>query len=126
MSFWYLATPYSKYHAGIETAFVLAAQTAASLVRAGIPVYSPIAHTHPIAVHGQIDPLDHGIWLPADEPFMRAACGLIVLCAQGWKESRGIAHEIEQFAGRPIVYMDPGTIPELPDLTANAAKRDAA
>ena len=53
-------------------------RAAAVLIRQGIRVYSPIAHTHPIAIHGGIDPLDHKIWLPADAPFMHGAVGLIV------------------------------------------------
>ncbi len=113
MSFWYLATPYSKYEAGLEAAFRLACWNAAKLIQAGVRVYSPIAHTHPVAVHGGIDPYDHGIWLPADAPFMDAACGLIVLTAKGWEESYGIRCEIEAFqkAGKPIHYMEPGVVP---------------
>lgn len=116
MSFWYLATPYSKYPGGIEEAFKLACREAATLVRAGIRVYSPIAHTHPVATYGEIDPYDHGIWLPADAPFMRAAKGLIVLRAESWEDSHGIKCEIEEFqkAGKPVVYMDPGVVPEVP------------
>lgn len=59
MSFYYLATPYSRYAAGIEAAFQAASEQAAILVRHGIPVFCPIAHTHPIAIHGDIDPFDH-------------------------------------------------------------------
>ena len=43
----YLATPYSKYPAGLQQAFVDAAKLAALLLRSGMNVYSPIAHTHP-------------------------------------------------------------------------------
>jgi hypothetical protein len=109
MSFYYLATPYSKYEGGIEAAFEMACQATAELIRRKIPVYSPIAHTHPIAVHGGIDPLDHGIWLLADQPMMKAASALIVWKAEGWRESRGITHEIAEFAsdGKPIVMIDP-------------------
>lgn len=114
MKFWYLATPYSKFPAGIEAAFVVACQAAALLIRAGVRVYSPIAHTHPIAVHGGIDPYAHEIWLPADEPFMDAARGLIVLRAESWEKSYGISKEIEhmQKLGLTIIYMDPGTVPD--------------
>lgn len=112
--FWYLATPYSKYPGGIEAAFILACQAAADLIEAGVRVYSPIAHTHPIAVYGHIDPYAHDIWLPADAPFMEAAFGLIVLRAPGWGESYGIGEEIKVFsaAGKPIVYMDEGKVPD--------------
>jgi hypothetical protein len=113
MTFYYLATPYSKYPAGIEEAFKVACCAAADLIREGVRVYSPIAHTHPIAVHGKIDPYAHSIWLPADAPFMHAACGLIVLRAESWEQSYGIKVEIEEFqkAGKPIFYMDPGMVP---------------
>lgn len=113
MSYWYLATPYSKYRDGIDEAWKLACREAALLIRAGVPVYSPIAHTHPVAIHGGIDPYDHGIWLPADEPMMRAARGLIVLRAAGWTHSFGITFEMRAFeaADKPVLFMDPGVFP---------------
>jgi hypothetical protein len=114
MSYYYLATPYSKYEAGLEGAFHLAARNTALLIRAGVPTFSPIAHTHPVAVHGNIDPYDYDVWIPADKPMMDAACGLIVLMAAGWDQSKGVAIEIEEFkkAGKPVVYMMPGVVPE--------------
>lgn len=113
MSYFYLATPYSKYHLGIEEAFQAACRETALLLRAGVPTFSPIAHTHPIAMHGDINPLDHEIWLPADRPLMDAAEGLIVCQMQGWDESYGIGVEIATFkeAGKPIFYMTPGIVP---------------
>src|SRR5436309_1862842 len=59
---YYLATPYSKYPRGLTAAFEDAANLAARLLQVGFRVYSPIAHTHPLAVYGKIDPLDHAIW----------------------------------------------------------------
>jgi hypothetical protein len=108
----YLATPYTKYPLGIERAFIDAAALAAQLMRACVKVYSPIAHTHPLAVHGHIDPLDHAIWLPFDEAMMAAADVLIVARMEGWRESKGIAHEVEFFerAGKPIFDLDPGSL----------------
>ncbi len=113
MSYWYLATPYSKYPGGIDEAFKLACRETAVLIRASVRVYSPIAHTHPVAIHGNIDPYDHKIWMPADEPFMHAAKGLIVLRAESWKQSYGIGEEIKAFraAEKPIVFMDVGVVP---------------
>jgi hypothetical protein len=115
MSFYYLASPYSKYPKGIVAAFEKICQEAALLVRHQIPVYSPIAHTHPIAIHGDIDPFDHSIWLEADRAFMDAACGLIVCQMEGWEVSYGIGVEIRHFekAGKPIYYMAPGIVPDL-------------
>lgn len=110
VGFWYLATPYSKYAAGLDAAWHKACEGAAALLRAGVPVYSPIAHTHPIALAGDIDPLDHALWLPADEPMMYAACGLVVYEMDGWRDSYGIGVEIETFRrlGKPVVHWRPG------------------
>lgn len=114
MSFWYLASPYSRFPRGHEAAFVEACANAAKLVRAGVPVFSPIAHSHGIAQHGAVDPVDLKVWLPADRPFMDAAHGIIVLKMEGWHSSVGMNHEIGYFAlnGKPVVYMEPGQVPE--------------
>lgn len=106
--FWYVATPYSKYPAGLEQAFIDASTVTARLVEAGVPAYSPIAHTHPIAVHGKMDKLDHSIWLPLDEHMMKAARGIIVAKMAGWGESYGVGVEIEYFekVGKPVLYLD--------------------
>lgn len=119
MSFWYLATPYSAYEDGLSAAHERACANAALLVRAGIPVYAPIAHTHSIGLAGDIDLRDHGIWMAADKPFMDAAHGLIVCMIDGWWRSYGVAEEIRTFveAGKPIVYMQADILPDkLPDV----------
>lgn len=114
MSFWYLATPYSKYPGGIVNAHKDACAEASLLVKAGVPVYCPIAHTHPIAIEGGMDPFDHETWLEADRAFMDAAKGLIVCEMAGWDESYGIEQEIKHFAkqGKPRIQMTPGVVPE--------------
>jgi hypothetical protein len=115
MSYWYLGSPYSKYPDGVEAAFQAVCREAGRLIRAGVPVYSPIAHTHPIAVYSQMDVYDHSIWLPADRPMMEAACGLIILRMASWEVSVGLQHEIVFFknAGKPVSFMDPGSVPEM-------------
>ena len=119
----YLGTPYSKYEAGIEQAFIDACKLAAVLLRAGVRVYSPIAHTHPIAIHGGIDPLDHRIWLPFDAAIMRKSDAMVVGCLDGWAESEGVIHEMAEFLamnkpryllnpktlGVTTIYMEPGS-----------------
>lgn len=105
---WYVATPYSKYPGGIEKAFIDASKATADLMRQGMAVYSPIAHTHPIAIHGGIDPMDHGIWMPLDAHMMARCDGLAVVMMPGWRESKGIGIEIDTFekAGKPIRYIE--------------------
>ena len=108
----YLATPYSKYKGGnLDLAFQEAAALAASLLIEGVKVYSPIAHTHPLAVYSHLDPLDHAIWLPFDETMMEAADALIVAHMDGWEDSFGVAHEIKKFRddGKPIYDLNPTT-----------------
>lgn len=104
----YTATPYSKYPAGIEAAFQDAASLVGELLRQGLCVYSPIAHTHPVAVYGGIDPLDLSIWLPFDATMMAKSDALIVAMMQGWEASSGIRHEIEEFviAGKPVFFLN--------------------
>jgi hypothetical protein len=111
VSFHYLATVYSKHPDGIEEAYRMACRETAVLIQDGVRAYSPIAHTHGVAIHGGIDPYDHGIWLHADAPFMAAAEALIVLTSEGWREAYGIGKEIEAFraAGKPVRFMSPGS-----------------
>ncbi len=113
MSYWYLATPYSKYPEGIQAAFEAACRETAVFVRAGIPVFCPIAHTHPVAIAGDIDPYDHAVWLPADRPFMEGAAGLVFCKLQSWEISYGMKAEREYFESvdKPVVEMEPGILP---------------
>jgi nucleoside 2-deoxyribosyltransferase len=104
----YVGTPYSKYPAGLEEAFKESARIAARLLERGLRVYSPIAHTHPIAVYGKIDPLNHDIWLPFDRAIMDKSDAMIVAKMATWDMSKGIAYEIETFeaAGKPVYYLN--------------------
>ena len=106
--YWYLATPYSKYKAGLEQAFIDASKAAAAVMAQGRNVYSPIVASHPIAIHGGIDPYDHDIWLAQDRPFLEGAIGLIVVKMPGWSESKGIAWEMKIFGAsrKPVEYME--------------------
>lgn len=107
----YVGTPYSKYEEGIDVAFIAACRLTAGLVTRGLKVYSPIAHTHPIAIHGGLDPLDHNIWLPFDEAIMAKSDAMLIGTLQGWSKSKGIDYEVERFdlAGKPIYTVDPET-----------------
>lgn len=113
MSYWYLGSPYSKYPDGIERAFELVCTNAGLLIRCGVPVYSPIAHCHPIARNANIDPHNHRIWLPANALMMAGAKGLIVLKLKTWEQSYGLAFEMREFEtwDKPIIMMNPGSVP---------------
>lgn len=108
----YLATPYTRHPDGIEAAFQEAAKIAARLMLSGMKVYSPIAHTHPLAIYGGLDPLDHSIWMPFDQAMMDRSDVLIVAHMYGWQESYGVAEEIRIFeeVGKPIFDLNPETL----------------
>jgi hypothetical protein len=107
----YIATPYTRYEGGnIELAFREAARISAALMVAGIDVFSPIVHSHPLALYGEgVDALDRNFWLNRYEIFMARCDALIVVEMKDWKESIGIAHEIKFFLERKrtIFQLDP-------------------
>jgi Domain of unknown function (DUF1937) len=105
--FWYLATPYSRYEEGFESAHRTACREASRLLDAGILVFSAIAHTHSIQKFG--GPRPHDFWMRADFPFMEAAYGIIVSLMPGWDTSEGVRQEREYFrsAGKPERVLDP-------------------
>src|SRR3990167_4220981 len=102
----YIATPYSKYPKGMGMAFAEAASITCQLMLAGIKGYSPIAHTHPLAIYGNVDPGNHDVWLPFDQAMMNKSDAMCIIMMEGWKESKGITHEIEYFTkvAKPIYY----------------------
>ena len=106
--FWYVATNYSRHPDGLQSAFEEACRVTAELMRRGVPSLSPIAHSHPIATIGGIDPVDHELWVRNDAPLVHAACGCLVIMMPGWMDSRGVAHEIAEFtkAGKPVLFLE--------------------
>lgn len=108
----YLATPYSKFPRGLEHAFAETCTVVGGLIRKGVNVYSPIAHTHPVARYSNLDPLDHTIWLPFDQVMMAQSDLLLIATMDTWKESVGIHYEIDYFysRGKDILFVDPNTL----------------
>lgn len=104
----YLATPYSAYEWGIEFAWKDASALAGALLKKGLNIYSPVAHTHPIAIYGNINPLDHETWMRFDAAMVKKSDVLLVAKMRGWGESKGIAIEIEAFQkmNKPIYMLD--------------------
>jgi Domain of unknown function (DUF1937) len=109
--YWYVATPYTKYHHGRDWAHEHACRALANLWAAGAPAFSPIAHTHSTGAFNfhHASKWEHEAWMTIDEPMMRAAHGLIVVMLDGWSSSKGVMEEIEFFQkrGRPIWYVTP-------------------
>ena len=111
--FWYLASPYSKYRFGHDAAFRAAASNAGILTRAGIVVFSPITHSHPLIQWGNVSGTDFAAWERFDRAMIDAAIGCILCRMPGWNESEGIKRELEIFRlqSKPIIEMEPGYVP---------------
>ena len=111
-SYWYLATPYTKYPWGLDAAFTRACGVAAKFLDEGIPIYSPIAHSHSIADFTKAAKTDSSYWVRFHHEMMVAARGLIVAKMDGWDVSDGVKDEITYFLsqGKPIIYADPDNI----------------
>lgn len=108
----YVGSPYTKYPAGIEAAFATVCSLMGKLLARGLKAYSPIALTHPIAIHGRIDPLDHQFWLAYDAAMMAKSDAMIVAMMDGWEMSYGVRHEIETFqaANKPVFFLNPKSL----------------
>lgn len=106
MSFIYLASPYSKYKDGQEEANRLACIAAGELIKAKLPVFCPISHSHAISVNTELAAMDHSIWMPLDFAFTEAAFVMVVCMMDGWDESFGVRKEIEYMEAhnKPIYY----------------------
>lgn len=91
----YLASPYSDDDQSVvEERFQAVCAAAGRFMAAGRYVYSPIAHTHPIAKVATL-PTDWEFWRGFDEAVISRATELWVLTLDGWDESRGVRAEIE-------------------------------
>ena len=104
----YLATPYSHPESEVmERRFLMVSRVAADLMRDGRHVFSPISHTHPIALAGDL-PRGWDYWERYDR-LMLGACGKVVVLKQdGWDVSSGVKAEVKLALelGIPVEYME--------------------
>lgn len=93
--FVYLGQPYSHPDPSVrEGRFKAGCAKAASLMKQGYTVFSPIAHSHPVASHLPDELLmNHRFWMKQDLPILSWADKLIVLTLDGWQYSKGLAEE---------------------------------
>lgn len=106
----YLASPYTHEEEAVRIErFRTACLVAARLIREGKHVFSPIAHSHPIAEHGL--PIDADYWMKWNLEMMGTCCGMIVLRLEGWEASRGVEMELAKARewGMPVEFLDPPT-----------------
>lgn len=110
--YWYLATPYTKYEGGLDKAYEDASKMVAFLLDAGHFIFCPITHFHTPAKYTMKSTEE---WYNLSIQFLKLARGLIVCKMDNWKNSIGIAKEIDE-AGRlalPICYCDYMQLPIL-------------
>lgn len=89
----YLASPYSHPDPLVRhERWEAVCRVAAEYIRAGVPAFSPIAHSHPIAMLG-VDG-DWETWASMDRAIIGTSDAMVVLMLDGWRDSKGIAAEI--------------------------------
>jgi hypothetical protein len=112
----YLSTPFTRYHMGPEAAFIHASRLAGRLVAKGRNVFSPIAHSFPIAIYGGVDLYDGELWNRINAPYMAMCSEIYIAKMDGWRASEGIAWEVENFraAKKPIHLLNPETLELFP------------
>jgi hypothetical protein len=110
----YLASPYSKYAPALDYACDVVCIVAARLMRVGVQVYSPIAHSHTIATRGGLDPLDGPFYVAHNKHEQDLCDLLLVVTMDGWDESDGIkgefAHAWLMNGKQDVRYIDPDTM----------------
>ena len=91
----------------MEQRFDVACRIAGALMAKGDVVFSPIAHTHPIAIWCAL-PRGWDYWERYDREMLKCASKMIVVKMPGWDTSKGIAGElaIARDLGLAIEYME--------------------
>ena len=124
----YLACPYTHPDPSVrEARFRAVTRAAAVLMREGVHVFSPITHTHPVLLAGDL-PCVWEYWEEYDRAFLDACRALVVLQEDGWEQSTGVRAEVAlaEKLGLPCYFVPPGRLRELvPNLTTSLRLRDA-
>ncbi len=90
----YLASPYTHPDPEIrEARFQAVCRAAAHLMSGGLLIFSPIAHTHPIVLAGDL-PKGWDYWEKFDREMIEACEELWILMLPGWEDSAGVQMEM--------------------------------
>lgn len=103
----YLASPYTNDDKKIvEFRVKKTNKAAAELMSQGHIVFSPISHSHHMAMENDM-PTTFEFWKKQNHAFIDWCDGVYILELQGWKESKGVADEMEYAikTGKPIYYI---------------------
>ena len=102
----YLAIPYNDPSPEIRNKrFEIANEKSAEFFNQGYNVFSPISHSHPIAIQCDL-PKGYDFWSRWNKTFIEWCDELHVICIDGWIESRGVQDEIRiaKEMGKPVRY----------------------
>jgi Domain of unknown function (DUF1937) len=105
----YLASPFSSTEYLVRMKrYQDVCMASAAMISSGHFVYSPIAHSYGIALHGQMRD-DWKTWATHSAMMIYRSTQLWVLKLDGWEESEGIKQELilAGKAGKPITFVDP-------------------
>jgi len=86
----YLASPYTN---NINWNFEKTEAIVAEMMKAGLPVFSPIVHNHSIAEKYDL-PKDYEFWKGYNRAILCKAAQLYILTLPSWEISRGVQDEI--------------------------------
>ena len=104
----YLCSPYTDADPAVrEARFDAVCRAAASLIRQGKTIFSPVAHSYPICRFGL--PGDWEFWGPHGLEHLAVCDEVVVLKLNGWRESRGVQAEVAQARalGKPVTFLAP-------------------
>lgn len=110
----YLASPYSdKDPAIMQRRFEAVEKLTAKLMRDGLPVFSPIVHSHALA-HKYNLPTDFAFWQSHCLTLLSRADYMLIYTLPGWEKSTGISGEIDfcKQQGIPVHYHEHKPDPE--------------
>jgi hypothetical protein len=104
----YLACPYSHADEKVmHDRFIAVNKIAARLMKEGKYIFSPISHTHPIKLAGDLPP-GWDYWEGYDRRILSTCDRIIVLKLDGYQQSTGVQSEIKigEEMGIPVDYID--------------------
>jgi nucleoside 2-deoxyribosyltransferase len=105
----YLACPYTHPDPIVmQQRFEQVNKVAARLMSEGYIVFSPISHSHPIALAGELTQ-DLDFWMAQNRAFIEWCDELYVAMIPGYRESKGVWRELQIAAelGKPVAYIHP-------------------
>jgi nucleoside 2-deoxyribosyltransferase len=102
----YLASLYSHADPAVrEARYQAACRATAALLKAGLVVFSPIVHSHPLVAFNL--PTGWDFWERIDRAYLERCDELVVLTLEGWQESTGVQAEIAlaRGLGKPVRFL---------------------